>query len=323
MRALVTGATGFIGSHLVDVLLARGHEVVALVRDATRLKGRSDPKLAVAIGDLTRPDSIASAARGTDVVFHLAAALRARSDADYEAVNAEGTRAVLDAARATGVQRIVYVSSLAAGGPSFEGRPLTGDDPPRPISSYGRTKLAGETLIRNAPDAPPWIILRPPPVYGPRDRDLFVVLRTINRGLLPILGSGTQLIPMVHVADLALATALAGEADIENRVYYITDRSHYTFRDVLEAMARALGKNPLRVRVPLWAIRAGGAVGQALYDWTGRPMVLNNDKVRELEAPGWLCDSEPAFRDLGFRPRYDLESGLAHTVAWYRAEGWL
>jgi nucleoside-diphosphate-sugar epimerase len=323
VRALVTGATGFIGSHLVDVLLGRGHEVVALVRDPRRLHDPHRERLTLAVGDLTRPETIDAATRGVDVVFHLAAAVRARTDADYEAVNARGTNAVLEAARRNGVRRLVYVSSLAAGGPSLDGRPLTGDDPPRPISSYGKTKLAGETLITEATGAPPWVILRPPPVYGPRDRDLYVVLRTIDRGLLPILGSGTQPIPMVHVADLALATALAGEAAVANRTYYVTDGAHYTFREVLEAMARALGRKPVRVPVPMWAIRAGGAIGQALYDWTGRPMVLNSDKVKELEAPGWLCDPEPAFCDLGFRPTYDLDAGLAHTVEWYRKEGWL
>lgn len=329
MIALVTGASGFIGRHLTEKLLARGHEVRGLVRDPARMGGFEHPRLTLVTGDLTRPESLVEAARGVNAIFHLAAALRARTDHDYEAINARGTRAVvqaLQAAAATGpnrAPRLVYVSSLAAGGPAPEGRPVRADDPPHPISMYGRTKLAGEAVIREEIGNLPWTILRPPAVYGPRERDVLLVFKLVHRGFMPLIGSGRQPLPMIHVADLVEAIALAGEKAASGTTWYVTDGDLRDYRGVMEALARALGVRPLRVHVPLWIVSLAGAIGQFLYDVTGRPMIVNRDKARELRAPSWACDADPIRRELGFQPRFDLDQGLADTVRWYRENGWL
>jgi nucleoside-diphosphate-sugar epimerase len=321
----VTGATGFIGGHLVEALLERGHDVIALVRDPARLGAlRDHPRVTAVTGDITKADTLGPAVRDADVVFHLAAALRARSDADYDAINTRGTEAVARAvAAAPSRPKLVYVSSLAAGGPSPGDSVLVGTETPRPISSYGRTKLAGETVIREILADRPWLIFRPPPVYGPRDKDIFLLFRAVNRGVLPIPGDGSQVLPMLHVADLAEALVMAGMSDASGHTWYLTDGGLYPFRDVLSALARALNRKPLRLNVPMWMIRIGGSVGQWLYDTTGRPMALNDDKVIEIEAPAWRCDPTPAFRALNFAPRWKLEDGLAQTARWYRENGWL
>lgn len=325
MRALVTGATGFIGGHLVDRLLEAGHAVTALVRDPARLGRRAaDPRVTVRQGDLTVPESLVDAARDADVVYHLAAALRARSDDDYDAINARGTEAMVAAVRAAPTQpKLVYVSSLAAGGPSPGTRVLSGNEQPQPISSYGKTKLAGETIIRRSMGDQPWLILRPPPVYGPREKDMFLLFSTVNRGFMPLPGNGSQVLPMLHVADLVEALIRAGERPITGHTWYITDGGLYPFRDIMRGIATALDKKPLCINVPFWVLALSGSFGQWIYDTTGRPMAINNDKVIEIRAPAWRCDPTPAFRGLDFAPRFSLAAGLADTARWYRDNGWL
>jgi nucleoside-diphosphate-sugar epimerase len=325
VKALVTGATGFIGGHLVEALLERGHEVVALVRDPAKLGALKDhPRVSTIIGDITKPETINADGFAVDVVYHLAAALRARSDADYDAINTRGTEAVARAVKDAATKpKLVYVSSLAAGGPSPGDSVLVGTEPPHPISSYGKTKLAGETVIKEILGPERWLILRPPPVYGPRDKDIFLLFRAVSRGLLPVPGKGEQVLPMLHVADLAEALVLGGASEAAGHTWYITDGGLYPFKDVLTALARALDKRPLRLNVPFWLIRIGGSIGQWLYDTTGKPMAINDDKVVEIVAPAWRCDPTPAFRALNFAPRWTLDEGLAQTARWYRDNKWL
>jgi nucleoside-diphosphate-sugar epimerase len=328
MKCLVTGASGFIGGHLVPRLLQGGHEVHALLRKTSRLDAFDAATITRHEGDLTRPETLREAVSGMDCVFHLAAVLRARTPAEYLAVNAEGTRAVAEAVRDESARRgrpvrLVYLSSLAAGGPSLDGRPVSPDDVPHPISDYGRTKLAGEIVIRDTLGDSAWVALRPPPVYGPRDRDVLNLFKLLKTGILPLIGGGAQKIPMIHVSDMAEVATLAANSPVSGKVYYVTDGDLKTFRETLEAMAKALNVRPLPIRIPLPVIGAVGALGQFFSDLTGRPVILNRDKAAEVMAPDWSCDDGPARRELGYTPRYNLEQGLADTVAWYRRERWL
>lgn len=330
MKALVTGASGFIGGHVVRALLARGHEVHALVRPTSRIEGFDPAAVTLHQGDVTAAASVAEAARGMDVLFHFAALIKARDDAEYEAVNMGGTRHVVAAlAGAAPGARLVYCSSLASGGPMRGTRPVSANDRPQPISAYGRTKLAGETLIRAALGEHGWTILRPPPVYGPRDRDVYLLFKTLKKGLMPYPGRGAQPLPMVHVEDLAHATVLAGERTGEagapppGRIYYVTDGDLRTFRGVLETMAKVLGVRPLRVGTPVAVMEFLGLVSQAWGKATGQAVLLTPDKIAEVKAIGWACDDAPIRRELGYRERYRLEAGLAMTAEWYRSKGWL
>jgi 2-alkyl-3-oxoalkanoate reductase len=329
MKCLVTGASGFIGGHLVERLLEKGHDVHVLVRKTSITTAFDMARVVRHEGDLRDTGSVRRAVEGMECVFHLAAVLRARSPAEYLAVNAEGTRAVAEAvrdesqARGGAPVRLVYLSSLAAGGPSYDGLPVSAEGTPHPISDYGRTKLAGETMIRSVLEDVPWVALRPPPVYGPRDRDVLNLFRMLKRGLMPLIGGGAQKIPLIHIHDMATAAVLAGESDRTGRVYYVTDGDLRSWREIVEAMARALGVRPIRLSVPNALVSVVGAMGQLFSDLTGRPVILNRDKAAEIVAPDWACDDRPARRELGFEPRFSLEEGLADAIAWYRREKWL
>lgn len=323
-RAFVTGATGFVGSHLTDLLLERGWTVTALVRPTSDVRRLQRPGVRTVVADLDA-DRLPQLMSGHDVVCHLAAATRARTEAEYQRVNVEGTRAVADAvARAAPrPRRLVYLSSMAAAGPSSGVRPVHEADAPHPITAYGRSKLAAERLCleRDEIDA---IALRPPAVYGPRDRDLFTFFRFARWGIMPLPAGPDRPVQLIHVRDLARAIVTAAQARSDERLYHVADARSYAWTEVAGMIGAATGgRRPLNVRVPRPLIRGAAALSEAAAAALGRATIFNRDKARELLAAGWLCSTRRAERELGFRTQIDLESGLRETAQWYRRKGWL
>jgi nucleoside-diphosphate-sugar epimerase len=323
VKALVTGATGFVGSHLVEALNRGGHAVTALVRNPARAAALHWPGVTVARGDLHSPAALEAATRGQDVIFHVAGAVAARSEAEYMAANREGTANVLAAAAATGDPRIVLVSSGAAGGPTAPGRPATGDDPPRPVTMYGRSKLASEEVVRGGPL--PWVVLRPPTIYGPRDRDnLIKVFRMARLGIAPVFGRGTMEISAIFAPDLAEALIAAATSDAAlRRVWYVNHPEILTTGGMVRAIARAMGRSVRTVGVPEWAGRGILHVTGAAAALAGRATILNADKANEFFQQGWTGDPAPFSAATGWHAAHDAEAGLAKTYDWYRAAGWL
>jgi len=324
---LVTGATGFVGGHLLEALAARGARIRALVRpgsDTARLKAVG-AELVVGAG-LEDREAVARAVEGVEVVLHLAAVTRARTEAEYLRANAVGTRVLLEAGRSARrpPRRVVYLSSLAAVGPSVDGRPVTAAETPRPLTAYGRSKLAGEEACREAAEeGVEVVVLRAPAVYGPRDRDLLTFFRLAARGVLPVPTRGERRLQLVHVAYLAEALIRGATAPAAAGVYHIADPRPYAWTELVTEVARAVGRRARLVPVPAGLVRVAAALSEWSAAAVGRATIFNRDKARELLAPGWLCETESARRDLGFEARTPLPQGLADTAAWYRAAGWL
>ena len=319
MRALVTGANGFIGSHLCEELLARGYEVRALVRPTGDLTWIGDLGLELVQGDLRDPGSLAAAAAGMDTVFHAGAKVRARDTSDYERVNREGTRLIAEACAARGVRRFVLFSSASAAGsaPSPES-PSTEEQEPRPVTLYGKGKLGAEQALAALKEKLHSAILRFPAVYGPRDRDMAMLLRWVKRGVLPVFGKAFS---AVYVKDAARAAVLAAEKDVPPAsVYYISDGKCYFYKDVAELFAGLLGRKPLAVTLPSWLVCAAGWLSEVL---SPDGSVFNLDKAKELTQQCWVCRPDKAGRELGFAPAYDLQSGMTETVKWYQEQSWL
>ncbi|HLU24377.1 MAG TPA: NAD-dependent epimerase/dehydratase family protein [Longimicrobiales bacterium] len=324
-HVLVTGATGFVGSHLVDVLAARGTRIRALVRpssDTRRLEGLGAELCRTGFDDAR---ALREAVEGVDVVFHLAAATRATTEAEYERVNAGATEALVAAIRAADrpPRRLVYLSSLAAVGPSQNGRPVARDETPRPITAYGRTKLAGERIALAAANDVEVVVLRAPAVYGPRDRDLFIYFRLAARGFLPVPAGPDRLVQLIHAADLAEALVLGATAPGAAGVYHVAEPRPYAWREVARSIAAAVGRRAVEIPIPAGLVIASAAVSERIAALAGRATIFNREKARELLAAGWLCETESARAELGFEPRFELRQGLADTAAWYRANGWL
>jgi nucleoside-diphosphate-sugar epimerase len=318
---LVTGAGGFIGSHLVDQLLGEGRRVRALVRDPSRARWLPLDRVELIVGDLFDEAALARATRGVDVVFHLAALTRARSRAELHRANVEGTARVVSAcATQTTPTKIVFVSSQAAGGPSRDGAPVHEETPPRPVSAYGESKLAAERVVESRAKDLPSAIVRPPTVYGPRDPALLPLFRTAKRGLVPVPG-GLGALAIVHVEDLACGIRLAGERGAG--VYYLTDGAHHTARDVASAIAAAMSSRARIVEIPKPLFVATVWAAERIARATGRRPPLATDRAKDATAPNWSCSDRRARRELGYESRHELRDAMRETAEWYRAQGWL
>ena len=299
----VTGASGFIGSNLTAHLSARGHDVRAVRRP------------------FDRPDLIETL-RGCEVVVHLAGVVAAARDDEYVAANVTATRVVAEATRAAGA-RLVHISSLAAAGPASRAAPRVEDDPPAPMTAYGRSKLAGERAIEGVRGLQ-WTILRPGVVYGPRDRAVLALFRMARAGMLPLVGRETAAYTMIHVADVVRAIeAAVDRGDASGETMFVGHPEPVSARALVEGVRDAAGGAATIVRVPrpvLWiAALAGDAVGAL----RGKPVVINRRRYDELNAEGFVCRVDRLRDRLGIVAEIALRDGLAQTANWYRSNGWL
>jgi len=327
VRVLVTGASGFLGSHVAEQLAGEGHEVRLLLRRTSSREWVSGIQYEEAPGDITDPASLPAAVAGVDTVVHAAGLVKARNEAEFAAVNATGTGNLLRAAEdhAPDVKRFVYVSSLAAHGPSPDGKPRAIDAQPNPITAYGRTKLAGEDLTRRSALATRAVILRPPAVYGPRDPALVPFFRFARWRVAPLLMGGRNRISVVYGADAAraIATAATAEAAINGKTYTMDDGAVHTWRDLLAAVEAAVGHRALALSCPLWTFEAAAAASEAFGLVARRAVSLTREKVREMAQQHWVCESEALRRDLGWSPATPINEGARLTVAWYKHHHWI
>ena len=322
MKAFVTGGTGFVGAHLVERLLADGVTVTCLVRSPAKAAALGWRDVRIVPGDMSDRDALARGCAGADVIFHVAGVISARDLDHFMSANRDATGALLDVAAEHRPGRFVYVSSQAAGGPNAPGRARAEGEPPRPVSDYGRSKLAGEVLVRASGLA--WTIVRPPVVYGEWDHEVLKVFKTVRRGFAPVFGDGSQEISVIYAGDLARALATAATTPATaGQVYYAAHPQSITTRGLVLAVGRALQKQPLVVPIPPALARGALAAIGSLARMAGRVTLLSADKANELLAPGWVCSSAALTRDTGWHAEVNLESGLTRTAEWYRAHGWL
>lgn len=321
--AVVTGSSGFIGTNLVEALLARGFNVRALVRSAdASVRGGTLERVVVGYDDAA---SIARAVEGADYVFHLAGVTKALSLEEFRRGNVLPTRNLLAALATQRPRRFVLVSSQAAGGPAESlAAPRRESDPAGPVESYGRSKLEAEHAVA-AQQSVPWTIVRPSAVYGPHDRDFLAVFRQARVGFGVYAGSRGRWLSTIHVADLLDGIIRAATTErAAGRTYYLTHGAPATWQDVYRAAAEAAGVElRTEVDVPQPLVNALGWAGDALAWVTGRVGLLNTEKIALGRAEYWVCAGERAREELGFAARVPLDAGMRETYAWYREHGWL
>lgn len=325
MRALVTGATGFIGSHLVEALVARGDEVLCLARDRRNLRWlKSCAGLDIVEGDVTDIPALRAAVAGVGCVYHLAGVTRARRARDFFRINAEGTRNLVTACiKAEGrPPRFVYVSSLAAVGPRADTIPIREDATPRPVSAYGLSKLRGEEEVLAARGILHVTVMRPGVVYGPRDRGLYSFARWVSRGLLPMPAGPPRFLSLCYVDDLVRAIIASSMIPVSGETYHLTGDRSLTWLDIGGTMGQAMDLRPRPLRLPFSVLLCMAAGFEVWGRATGRIAFLTRGKVREAFGQ-WVCDPAKARQHLGFVPRVSPEEGMRLTVQWYRSQGWI
>ena len=348
MKILVTGASGFIGSFLIEEGLRQGHEMWAGMRRSSSKQYLSDPRTRFAELDLGHPERLCRqlqdyraqmGGEGWDYVIHAAGATKSLEREGFFRTNTDGTRNLVNALREAGMmpQRFVFISSLSIFGAIREEKTgtdgsarryadITASDTPRPNTAYGESKLAAEHFLRTQADVP-WVILRPTGVYGPRERDYFLMAQSIQQHVDFAVGYQPQEITFVYVRDVVQAAFLACErpaAHVLHHAYFLSDGHTYDSRRFSDLLQRETGTHlVLHIKAPLWFLWLICAVNGTVCRWRGKLTTLNLDKYHILAQRNWNCDIGPARRELGYAPQWNLEDGVRETVKWYKEAGWL
>lgn len=330
MKVLITGASGFVGSTLCEEFNRRGLDVHCLMRKTSSVANLTKAKYQAVEGDLRSSAALAKAMDGTEVVFHVAGAVAAKNREGFFEANTAGTRNLLQAAASHGKQlkRFVFVSSLAAAGPSQPNRPNVESDECHPVSDYGASKYSAEREVLAMGEDFPVTIIRPPAVYGPRDKGVFTFFQAVQKGILPLLGMqrpGTRRYSFVHVDDLVQGVALAGlaESSRSKDIYYVSGDGEYSWEEAMNFIARGLEREARPVRLPLTLMKGAAAACSAYTLAFGKVLPFSLDKIKEIEAPAWTCSNHKAKNELGFVPYWDLAKGLSQTAKWYKENSWL
>jgi nucleoside-diphosphate-sugar epimerase len=326
MKVLLTGASGFVGSHILDKLRAHGIPTAILLRPSSdrRFLQSHLRVIEVRAGSIGDPESLRSAMSEVTHVVHCAGCVRASRVSEFYNINHAGTRNVVEALNMNGrrIQRLVHVSSLAAVGPATLSRPAREEDTPHPVSEYGKSKLQGETEIRSRCERP-FTILRPPAVYGPRDIGFLPMFRAVKRHFLPK-PNRHQALSVVFVRDLAEAVVLCLEhAAAAGKTYFVASGELATGRQMAEEIAEQMRTWTLPCPLPagvLWALCLANEIASRL---SRKPTLLSLQKFEELRAPGWVCDASNFQREMGYTCGTPLKEGIAESLEWYRREKWL
>ncbi len=323
---MLTGASGFVGSHIFDSLRARGIQTAILLRTSsgTEYLDRHLSGIEVRLGSLTDPQSLVSATAGITHVIHCAGCTKAVKRSDFYEINHLGTRNVVEAlnAQQPAVHRLIHISSLAVSGPATPEKPAREDDPPRPVSEYGMSKLAAEQEVRDHSRAP-YTIIRPPAIYGPRDTAFFSMFKAVSHHLLPR-PNKAQTLSLVYVKDLAeVVVGCLSHPAAAGKTYFAASPERVTSRRMSEEIASQMNRWTIPCPVPAPVLWAVCLLQQVLSQLTRKASLLNLQKYAELRAPGWVCDTSRLRSELGFSCETGLKQGIAETLGWYTREHWL
>lgn len=340
-KILITGASGFIGSFIVEEALKRGMEVWAAIRRSTSKEYLQDERIHFIELDFSSEKQLKEqlASHSFDYVVHAAGATKCLNKADFYRVNTEGTKNLVRAIMAVKMpmKRFIFVSSLSIYGPVREQQPyeeIQETDTPCPNTAYGQSKLLAEEFLDSINPADkegetgeclfPYIILRPTGVYGPREKDYFLMAKSVKQHIDFGAGFKRQDLTFVYVDDVVNAVFLAMDRGMSGRKYFLTDGQVYRSSDFSNLIRKSLG-NPwmLRVKAPIWVLRVVTWIGEYVGRATHKITALNNDKYNIMRQRNWRCNIEPTMDELGYHPQTTLQDGVEKTIKWYLENKWL
>ncbi len=326
-RVLITGASGFVGYHLIEAALAAGMEVFGAIRRSSDISHLSGLDVKFVYPDYTDAGKLQKELEDGryDYIIHSAGVTRAKNEAEYNKTNATYTLNLAKAAVNTSapLKKFVFISSLAAMGPTFyeDTNPITELSEAHPVTFYGKSKLLAEQYLSEL-DKLPLVVLRPTAVYGPREKDIYIMFKTLKSGLEPYIGNKGQRLSFIYAKDLAGITIKALQNPRNHIAYNISDGNMYERYELADLTKKILGKKTFKFHVPLGVVKAISQILE-LTASKGKTPVLNNEKLAELTAENWHCSIEKVKRDMGYVPAYNLEQGLEETLRWYKTNKWL
>lgn len=324
--SVVTGASGFVGSHLVDKLLNEGHYVKCILRKSSSRRWLEGKPIEIINCGLFDKEELKNVLKDADYLFHVAGVVKAKTNEEYLEGNVETTRVLLDVVAEVNpsIKRIVIVSSQTACGPSLDGNPCTEDTIEHPITRYGISKLAQERLAKSYSDRLPISIIRAVAVYGPRDTEVYLVFKTYKKGLLGLIGFNKKLVNIIHVSDLVDGIYLAAiNEKAKGQTYFIGSQEYYDWVQIGKAISKAMGKKALTVRVPHLIVYVVAFFAEFFSLFSSKAATFNIEKAKDFVQQYWICDVSKAVSELGFRQKILLDEGMKNTVEWYREMKWL
>lgn len=323
---LVTGANGFVGSHICEALLDAGHTVRALVRKTSDLTNITGLKLNLVYGELSDPQSLENAVTGVDFVINNAGLTKALDPDQFDMANRTGTENILRAIerRNPKISKFIQISSAAASGPSETNHPRNENDKPMPVTAYGRSKLAGEKAVLSYKEKFLVVILRPTAIYGPRDKEMLEFFRVIKFGIKPTFGKGNCYTNFTYVEDLARSILAVMSADTKSgATYFVAEKKWYSYIEAGDIISAALGTRAINIHVPLWLMRLAGKASESAARLRGKAAMFTGEKAMEISQRYWILDTSRIESEIGFVSLTSLKDGVAQTIAWYRRHGWL
>ncbi len=328
LKVLVTGATGFIGSHIADKLLAKGYEVRCIARKTSNLRWLENKNIEIIQASLSDKQSLVKAVEGVDYIYHVAGLTFARNFDEFLVGNRDATRNLIEVAakHAPNLKRFLFLSSQTVVGPSVSfDDPITEDTLCKPLTSYGKSKHAAEEEILKMKGQVPFTIVRAPAVYGPRDTAIYDIFRAAKMGLGTMIGFKDKYISLIHSDDLSRGAILAAESPNSiDQTYFISSEKFYSWKELINIISLKMNKKfVLKLRLPHFLVLSLAWVSEFFGKFSKKPPVFNYEKGIDFIQSYWTCSTEKAKRDFGYRQEMSIEEGMENTIAWYKENKWL
>lgn len=324
--AVVTGANGFVGSHLVDLLLENNFNVRCIIRKTSNLRWLEGKNVEFINSGLTDKTGLRKAFQGAEYIFHVAGVVKSKTKEGYFEGNVENTKILLETALEfkDSIKKFLIVSSLTAAGPSQKDKIVNEESPCHPITTYGRSKLAQEELAKTYMDKLPITICRAPAIFGERDTEIFIFFKTFKSGLMTEVGFDKKEVSLIHVIDLVNGLYLAAVNDkAAGQIYFISSEKFYNWEEIGSITSKVMKKKAIKIKVPHFVVFTIAGIAQFFALFSKKPATLNIEKAKDLTQTYWICDTSKAIRDLGYHQNISIEEGIERTVEWYKEMNWL
>lgn len=324
--AVVTGGTGFVGSHLVDLLLKKNIKVKCIVRESSSLKWLAGKDVEIYDCGLFDKEGLYDVLRDADYLYHVAGVVRSKTKNGFFRGNVDTTKNLLEVISESNkkIKRVVIVSSLTAVGPAKNGIPVNEETEPNPITTYGKSKLAEEKLAKEFMGKIPITICRAPAIYGERESDIYAMFKGVQKGIMTLVGFNDKKLSLIHGRDFVNGLYLASISETsKNKIYFISSEEIYDWNQVSDAMEKAVGKKAFRLKIPHSIIYVVGGVSHLANYLSSKPATFNLEKAKDFVQESWTCDTSKAKKDFGYAQQISLEDGMKSTVDWYREHKWL